>query len=128
MKIRGNTIGTPIKPEQNIIKATNLTEVEKEQARLNIGVDLNNYYDKEFLDPIIEDADRRLSAIEDNFYDGSYTDIEDNPLPIEVTTEAEMNALLDTAEVGSVYKYAEDAEDSGTYEKGALYIVEAVEE
>ena len=108
MKIRGNTIGTPIKPEQNIIKATNLTEVEKEQARLNIGVDLNNYYDKEFIDPIIEDADRRLTnleetaaqavqdfetivpplvdgvedltkrvtTIEDNFYDGSYTDIE----------------------------------------------------
>ena len=72
------------------------------------SVDLSNYYDKEFIDLVIEDADRRLtnlegtaskavddfeiivpplveavedlsqrvSAIEDNVYDGSYTDIE----------------------------------------------------
>lgn len=40
------------------------------------SADLSNYYDKEFIDLVIEDADRRLSAIEDNFYDGSYTDIE----------------------------------------------------
>ena len=140
-----------------------LTEADKKEIAGMVAdgnVDLSNYYDKEFIDLVIEDADRRLTnledtaskavedfetiipplvegvedltkrvtAIEDNFYDGSYTDIEDNPLPIEVTTEAEMNALLDTADIGSVYKYAEDAEDSGTYEKGALYIVEAVEE
>ena len=37
MKIRGNTVGTPIKPEKNIVKATNLTEDEKAQARENIG-------------------------------------------------------------------------------------------
>ena len=37
MKIRGNTIGTPIKPEKNILKATDLTEAEKAQARENIG-------------------------------------------------------------------------------------------
>ena len=37
MKIRGNTIGTPIKPEKNILKATDLTEEEKAQARENIG-------------------------------------------------------------------------------------------
>ena len=37
MKIRGNTIGTPIKPEKNILKATDLTEEEKKQARGNIG-------------------------------------------------------------------------------------------
>lgn len=35
--IRGNVIGTPIKPERNIVKATNLTEEEKAQARQNIG-------------------------------------------------------------------------------------------
>ena len=72
------------------------------------SADLSNYYDKEFIDLVIEDADRRfteleetaaqavqdfeaivpplvegvadlsqrVSAIEDNFYDGSYTDIE----------------------------------------------------
>lgn len=37
MKIRGNTIGTPIKPEMNILKATDLTEEEQAQARANIG-------------------------------------------------------------------------------------------
>ena len=57
-------------------------------------------------------------------YDGSYTDIEDNPLPIEVTTEAEMNALLDTADVGSVYKYTGE---TATFENGALYVVEESE-
>lgn len=37
MKIRGNTIGTPLKPEKNLVKATDLTEEEKAQARANIG-------------------------------------------------------------------------------------------
>ena len=37
MKIRGNTIGTTIKPEKNILKATDLTEAEKKQVRENIG-------------------------------------------------------------------------------------------
>jgi hypothetical protein len=46
-------------------------------------------------------------------------------LPIPISTEAEMTALLETAEVGSVYKYTGTA---GTYENGALYVVEAVTE
>ena len=50
--------------------------------------------------------------------------VADNPLPIEVSTEAEMNALLETAEVGSVYKYTGE---TGTYENGALYVVEESE-
>ena len=37
MKIRGNTIGTTLKPEKNLVKATDLTEEEKAQARANIG-------------------------------------------------------------------------------------------
>lgn len=36
----------------------------------------------------------------------------------EITTEAEMNALLETAEVGSVYKYTGT---TGTYENGVKY-------
>lgn len=55
MKIRGNTIGTPIKPEKNIIKATDLTEAEKAQARENIGA---------------------ISLDDLPIYDGSYTEIE----------------------------------------------------
>lgn len=46
---------------------------------------------------------------------------ESSPLPIEVSTEAEMTALLKTAEVGSVYKYT--GETTATYEYDALYIV-----
>lgn len=45
-------------------------------------------------------------------------------LPIEVATEDEMTALLSTAEVGSVYKYTGT---TGTYENGALYVVEESE-
>lgn len=37
MKIRGNTVGTPIKPEKAVVKCENLTEEEKAQARANIG-------------------------------------------------------------------------------------------
>ena len=52
--------------------------------------------------------------------------IVDSPLPIEVATEAEMTAKLDTAQVGSVYKYVGESTD--TYEKDGLYIVEEVVE
>lgn len=45
----------------------------------------------------------------------------DSPLPIEVSTEAEMTALLESGEVGGVYKYTGT---TGTYEKGALYVLE----
>ena len=60
-----------------------------------------------------------------NITNGGST-IVDSPLPIEVSTEAEMNALLATADVGSIYKYT--GENTDTYENGALYIVEAVTE
>ena len=45
------------------------------------------------------------------------------PMPVEVLTETYMTALLDTAEVGSVYRYMGP---TGIYEHGALYVVEAV--
>lgn len=41
----------------------------------------------------------------------------DNHLPIEVTTEAQMDALP----IGAVFRYVGE---SGTYENGALYVVE----
>jgi hypothetical protein len=37
MKIRGNTVGTPIAPEKVLVKSENLTEEEKAIARANIG-------------------------------------------------------------------------------------------
>ncbi len=45
-------------------------------------------------------------------------------LPIEISTEAEMTALLETAEVGAVYKYI--GESTNAYTNGSLYIVEEV--
>ena len=45
----------------------------------------------------------------------------DSPLPIEVSTEAEMTELLTSGEVGGVYKYTGT---TGTYENGALYVLE----
>ena len=48
-------------------------------------------------------------------------EISDSPLPIEVSTEAEMTALLTSGEVGGVYKYTGT---TGTYENGALYVLE----
>lgn len=36
-KIRGSTVGTTLKPEKALVKAVNLTEEEKAQARANIG-------------------------------------------------------------------------------------------
>jgi hypothetical protein len=44
-----------------------------------------------------------------------------NPTPTEISTEAEMTALLETAEVGAVYKYV--GETTELYENGAIYIV-----
>lgn len=70
----------------------------------------------------ISDAD--IEAMFAGTYEGTEsTDPEevDSPLPIEVFTEAEMTALLETSEVGSIYKYAGETTD--TYENGALYIV-----
>lgn len=50
--------------------------------------------------------------------------VKDSALPIEVATEAEMTALLESGEVGGVYKYTGT---TGTYENGALYVLEEEE-
>lgn len=57
-------------------------------------------------------------------YDGfsSFTVGADSPLPIEVADETSMAMLLESAEVGAIYKYTGETTD--TYEKGSLYIVE----
>lgn len=49
----------------------------------------------------------------------------DSPLPIEIFTEVGMNALLESAQVGSVYRYA--GTTTTKYEYGALYVVEESE-
>ena len=52
--------------------------------------------------------------------------VDDSPLPIEVATESEMNTLLETSEVGSIFKYTGTTTD--TYKNEALYIVEVPED
>lgn len=47
---------------------------------------------------------------------------QDSDVPPEIATEAEMTVLLDTAAVGSVYKYVGETTDK--YENGVMYIVE----
>lgn len=48
-----------------------------------------------------------------------------NPTPTEISTEAEMTALLSSSNIGSVYKFTGTSE---TYETGALYLLEEVSE
>lgn len=43
-------------------------------------------------------------------------------VPIEISTESEMSALLTAENVGKIYKYTGQ---TGTYENGALYVVES---
>ena len=45
----------------------------------------------------------------------------DSALPIEISTEADMNALLEIGEDGGVYKYT--GETTADYENGAVYIL-----
>lgn len=52
MKIRGVTVGTPLKPEKSIVKATELTEEQKAQARENIGA-VDAEYVKAYIDEAI---------------------------------------------------------------------------
>lgn len=66
-------------------------------------------------------SDANLTDAVNTLLEG-YKQGEDSPLPIEVATADEMTALLETAEVGAIYKYTGETTD--TYENGALYVVE----
>lgn len=82
----------------------------------------------ETLEPNLGEAtftERRVYTAEDDFLDGySKVTVAVPHTPKEVVLESQMTALLETADVGSVFKYTGE---TGTYENGALYIVEAVE-
>jgi len=71
--------------------------------------------------PNEEDEGKYLKVV-----DGVWVAAPLNPVPVEVATEAEMTALLETAEIGEMYKYTGETTD--TYENGAIYIVEEVSE
>ena len=76
---------------------------------------------------LLSAANAKTGKSDENLTDAVKTLLEgygqggDSPLPIEVSTEAEMTDLLETAEIGSVYKYTGETD---TYENGALYMVE----
>lgn len=53
------------------------------------------------------------------------SEIEKLSKPLEILSESEMNALLATAKVGTIYKYMGTTTD--TYEYGAWYVVEESE-
>lgn len=54
----------------------------------------------------------------------SFSNTKPNGQPISVSTEADMTALLESGNVGSVYKYTGT---TGTYENGAYYVLEVEE-
>ena len=103
-KIIGVTVGTPV-------------------SSAKIGNDLKSDI-KDYIDEQLGDIDSALDAILD--IQNSLIGGGDSPLPIEVASEEEMTALLETEEVGSVFKYVGETTD--TYTKGELYIVEEVTE
>jgi hypothetical protein len=72
MKIRGNTVGTAIKPEQAVVKCKNLTEEQKAQARENIGAVDSIYVDNavkdkayELIDTITFEEDAALNLTQE---------------------------------------------------------------
>lgn len=64
-------------------------------------------------------------VLPDSGYDGLSKVTVEIANPVEISTEAEMNALLENGETGGVYKYT--GETTGVYENGALYILEVDE-
>ena len=58
-KIRGNTVGTTLKPDKSLVKATNLTEEEKAIVRKNIGAAAENGADhyETITEQIVSDSD-----------------------------------------------------------------------
>ena len=74
--------------------------------------------------PIAENGDYDVTNYASVKVNVASTGGEDSPLPILVTTEAKMDALLKTAAVGAVYKYVGV---TGVYETNGLYVVEESE-
>ena len=79
------------------------------------GAELGSFYDPNFVPKHIEKGVTIFGVT------GEFEGSTDSPLPIEVSTEAEMTALLTNGTVGGVYKYTGT---TGTYENGALYVLE----
>lgn len=93
-------------------------ETAIEEAREEVGAAIDD------VNSALGDIDSALDSILD--IQNSLIGGVDSPLPIEVATEEEMTDLLETEEVGSVFKYTGETTD--TYTKGELYIVEEVTE
>lgn len=124
MKIRGNTIGTPIKPEKNILKATDLTEEEKAQARENIGAAAVGETGGE-----VPPTDELVQTVIDALpvYDGSYTDDKENGGSY--YTKEEVDNLIDAAIASdTIFKPVTQEEyealvEAGEVDETTLYMI-----
>lgn len=92
MKIRGNTVGTPLRPGMGVVKATSLTKDEQAQARANIGVstyysttreeigvsheDINKEYIWGLYDALMTEYPDRVQKNEIHNNDGTFTNYE----------------------------------------------------
>ena len=102
MKIRGTTVGTPIKPEKVLVKSENLTEAEKARARENIGAVSVHIGPEAPTDPSAEvwvDTDEDVSLVHigpeepDDPYTELWLDTEDDEAESEL--DAHINSLID---------------------------------
>lgn len=115
MSIIGVTVGTPTSPK----KIEN--EIKPVKTINSIAPDDNGNVKLKELPEITETDNGKVLMVVGGTWQAATLAPVDSPLPIEVSTEAEMTALLISGEVGGVYKYTGT---TGTYENGALYMLE----
>ena len=123
MKIRGNTVGTPIKPEKVVVKCQNLTEEEKAQARENIGAAAVSGQYELIEDITIGEAVTRVSRIVDP--DGNAYNFEAVRVIVLTSVASSKYSLTFQAYTDSNYKnqvlFASTSEGISTAERTSIF-------